>query len=100
MQEFVRQFLGKYQLHTDAETRYIDLVSEIGELGKEIISATDYGKMDFASNARVGGEMGDCLFPLLALCCATDVDADESLQKAMAKYERRFAQKADISSDR
>lgn len=98
MQDFVNAFIKKYQLQTDAKTRYIDVASEIGELGKEILVSTDYGKMDLDVNAQMADEMGDCLFSILALCCELDIDAQEALAKALAKYEKRFAKKGDIGS--
>lgn len=98
MQQSVKEFIAAYQLHTDAETRYIDLVSEVGELGKEIITSTEYGKKPYAPAPSATDELGDCLFSLLALCCEMDVDAQLALGQALAKYERRFAQKGHVGS--
>ena len=39
MQEIVENFIKKYNLSCGEKIRYIDLVSEIGELGKEISKA-------------------------------------------------------------
>jgi len=99
MQKLVEGFINKYQLQSDEATRYMDLVSEIGELGKEIIKSTDYGKKDFTTNKLIAGEVGDCIFSLLALCCELGIDAQEALGAALSKYELRFAQKGSIGSD-
>ena len=44
MQLDVEEFLDKYNLRTTPDVRFIDVVSEIGELGKEILKGNDYGK--------------------------------------------------------
>jgi len=100
MQQIVNNFMQKHSLQTSEHTSYIDLVSEIDEQGKEILSSTDYGKKAYAQTANAAEELGDCIFSLLALCCEMDVDAEEVLQSAMAKYEARFKQKGHIGSER
>lgn len=87
-----------HSLYCGAESRYIDLVSEIGELGKEIIKSTDYGKRAFGTSKSFEDEMGDCLFSLLALCCEADIDAASALDRALRKYEKRFSASGSISS--
>ena len=99
MQKSAETFIDKYNLRTDISTRYLDLVSEIGELGKEIIKSTKYGKEDFTVNSQVVGEMGDCLFSLLALCSELNIDAQDALCKVLTKYERRFDEKGSIGSE-
>ena len=97
--ELVSNFIIKHQLQADASIRYMDLVSEVGELGKEIIKSTNYGKKDFSMTAQMADELGDCLFSLFALCHELNIDAQEALNHSLFKYEQRFAYKGDISSD-
>lgn len=98
MQKLVKDFMNKYNLRTNEQTRYVDLVSEVGELGKEILNGTSYGTKEYVHTPDASGELGDCMFSLLALCCEMGVDAAEALQQALAKYEARFAQKGSIGS--
>jgi NTP pyrophosphatase (non-canonical NTP hydrolase) len=98
LQELVVEFIKKYNLRASEQIRYIDLTTEIGELGKEIIKGSDYGKKNYEQTVCAKDELGDCLFSLLALCCEMNIDAKEALQQAMEKYEVRFAQKGDIGS--
>jgi len=98
MQQLVSDFISKYNLQTNEHTRYIDLISEIGELGKEIIKSTNYGKCEYVQTPETREEMGDCLFSLLALCSAMNIDAEDALQKVITKYEARFQKKGDIGS--
>ncbi len=96
MQKSVEEFLTRYDLHCGKNLRYIDLVSEIGELGKEL-QGCDYGNSDYQSTASAKEE-GDCIFALIALCCGMGIDAEEALNSALTKYERRFAAKGSINS--
>ena len=98
MQKSVYDFIAKYNLNTDAPTRYIDLVSEIGELGKEILTSTDYGKESFTTTTPMVDEVGDCLFSLFALCKELGIDAQEAIDNSLSKYEQRFATKGDVGS--
>jgi len=100
MQNKVKEFLDKYNIHTNAEMRFIDLSSEIGELGKEILKGNNYGKKPHENSPALKDELGDCLFSLLALCNETGIDAENALQGALKKYAERFAQKGEISSSK
>ena len=104
MQDTVERHMRRYGLSGNAEIRYIDLVSEVGELGKEILKTVDYGKKsvisgrhEYSDNAKM--EMGDCIFAPLALCCGMRIDAREALETALAKYDERFSTGGGISSE-
>jgi len=98
MQKTVKDFTHEFSLHTSPEIRYMDLVSEVGELGKEIIKSTNYGKEGFMKTSEMAEEAGDCLFSLLALCNELDIDAEKALLQALCKYRQRFKQKGSIDS--
>lgn len=100
MQAQVAAFLDQYQLHSNVQTRHCDVISEIGELAKEILKSTDYGKQEYCPTDGATDEMGDCLFSLLALCQEMGIDAEAALQQTLAKYEARFQQRSDIGSGR
>ena len=99
MQNTVKRFVMQNSLERNEKIWYIDLVSEIGELGKEILKETDYGKKDYASHETSIEEMGDCLFSLLALCCEMNIEAEEALTYAINKYQKRKECKGDIGSN-
>jgi len=90
MQNTVKHFIRQHQLSCSVQSRYIDLISEAGELGKEILKATDYGKSECRPGADLTEEAGDCLFSLLALMNDLDIDAEQALQTVLQKYERRI----------
>ena len=56
MQELVSKLVNKYNLETIPEIRYIDLTSEIGELGKELLKGTNYGKQEFEKTDNLESE--------------------------------------------
>ena len=89
MQDLVKEFIESKNWQTDAKSRYIDLVSEVGELGKEILLSTNYGKQDFSPTPAFADEMGDCIFSLLALCEAMNINAEEALKQSLDKYKSR-----------
>ena len=100
MQKRVSNFIHQYHLTGDGPIRYIDLVSEVGELGKELLKASSYGTLECRKTENMVEEMGDCLFSLLSLCCTLDIDAETALDIALSKYQLRFEQKGAIGSDR
>ncbi|MBR5647648.1 nucleotide pyrophosphohydrolase [Candidatus Saccharibacteria bacterium] len=99
-QEKVKELVKKYDLGGDINVRYIDLTSEVGELGKEILEGSDYGSRDFAKTEDTEMEFGDTLFSLICVANELDIDMGEALDKALAKYARRFEEKSDIGSGR
>ena len=95
----VSDLINQLDLHLDERSRYIDLASEIGELGKEILKATGYGKASFENNERIKEEYGDCLFSLLALAYEMDIDPQDALNTVLDKYEKRFEKSGQIGSE-
>lgn len=95
----VKLFMERYHVRCDTVTRYVDLVSEIGELGKELLKGSDYGKTPLQFSLAAKDEMGDCIFSLLALCVEMDIDPSEALDYALSKYEARFSESGMIGSD-
>jgi len=88
-QHRVEQFLEEHELQTEPTFRVLDLLSEAGEVAKEINTSTAYGTQPDAV-AVAEDELGDTLFALLALCVELEVDAETALEAALEKYERRL----------
>ncbi len=100
MQKSVREFVEEHGLQTSVETRVLDLVSEVGELAKEVLKGSGYGKEPFQATASWEEELGDVLFSLLCVVNETGVDAEQALGKVLEKYRLRFASKGEIGSGR
>ncbi len=74
--------------------RLLDLVSEVGELSKEVRKVTDYGRAPFNPPESWAIEMGDVLFALM--CRAKSTSAD--LETALDKYRERMTLGDDAGS--
>lgn len=96
-QERVAGFVESHDLEAPPAFRLLDLVSEVGELGKAAAESTDYGDRPDAIDLPED-EVGDALFALLALADCLDVDAGEALETALSKYERRLEETGEPAS--
>jgi NTP pyrophosphatase (non-canonical NTP hydrolase) len=96
-QRDVAAFVAEHGLEAPPTYRLLDLASEVGELAKEAAESTGYGT-DPEELAIAEDELGDTLFALLALAAALDVDAGAALDRSLAKYERRLAERDSPSS--
>lgn len=96
-QDRVAEFVAENDIEAPPAYRLLDAASELGELAKEVNESTDYGSdpeaVDIAED-----ELGDTLFALLALADATDIDAGEALDTALAKYEARLDARDSVAS--
>ena len=91
-------FVETHKLETSVLPRVLDLVTEVGELAKEVLTTTDYGRTPFRPSESWREELGDVFFALVCLANSTDVDLENALQQALDKYRERLAQKGDAGS--
>jgi NTP pyrophosphatase (non-canonical NTP hydrolase) len=96
-QQRVAAFVTEHGLETPPAYRLLDLVSEVGELGKEVTESTGYGESPGAVDVDPD-ELGDALFALLALAEALEVDASAALEESLEKYERRLDERGTAGS--
>jgi NTP pyrophosphatase (non-canonical NTP hydrolase) len=97
-QQRVAAFMRRHHLRYDPSSHALDLASEVGEVAKEVLLASDYGQHELRLGPTMADELGDALYSLLALAEACDVDAGEALEAALRKYERRFEQRGAAGS--
>ena len=97
-QQQVACFARQHGLLHDPATHALDLTSEVGEIAKEILSATHYGQRAPEFGAELAEEVGDALYGLLALAECCGIDADTSLKTALGKYEQRLRERGTASS--
>ncbi|WP_265109218.1 MazG nucleotide pyrophosphohydrolase domain-containing protein [Halosolutus halophilus] len=88
-QRQVADFVEAHGLETPPAYRLLDLVSEVGELAKDANESTGYGTTP-ETVAIESDEIGDALFALLAVAESLDIDAEEALETAIAKYDARM----------
>ncbi len=94
----VQEFVDLYQLSSDANTRLLDLLSETGELSKEMLKATEYGKDAFTPTDAWEDEIGDVYFALLCLANTTQIDLNDALARTLEKYAHRLARRGSADS--
>jgi len=91
-QQRVATFARRHDLLYDPAIHALDLVSEVGEVAKEVLLTTDYGRRAPQFRPELADELGDVLYSLLALTEACGVDANIALSDALEKYERRLTE--------
>jgi NTP pyrophosphatase (non-canonical NTP hydrolase) len=97
-QQRVAVFARRHNLLHDPDTHTLDLVSEVGEIAKEMLLATDYGQRAPQFRSDLAGEIGDALYSLLALAEVCGVDAEDALNDPLQKYERRLVKHGGVGS--
>ena len=100
IQEKVKEMIKKYNLESSNEIRFIDLTSEIGELGKEILKGNDYGKKEYCNTDNVESEIGDVLFSLICIANGMNISLENAIESVLKKYENRFLSNGNIGSGR
>lgn len=91
-------FAQKHNLLHDPGVHLIDLVSELGEVAKEQLLATQYGQHKPDFRADMAGELGDVLYSLCLLAEAAEVDLEVALTQTLVKYETRWSEKGHVGS--
>lgn len=98
LQETIKKFVHDRQIGTSVENRMLDLVSEAGELGKEVLKSSNYGKRSFHTTKAFKDELGDVFFSLVCLANQTDLNLDQLMKDALVKYDQRFKEHNHIGS--
>lgn len=99
-QESVLRFVQAHQLEISVTYRLLDVVSEVGELAKEILKDTHYGQTAFETSATFKEELADVFFSLICVANSCGINLDEALRAALAKYEARLHATGDAASER
>lgn len=97
-QQQAAEFAQKQNLSRPPSVYALDLMSELGEVAKEILLATDYGERPFQPGPELQSELGDVLYSLCQLAACTNVDLEEAFTNTLAKYEARWQTKGHIGS--
>lgn len=98
IQKTVNEMIKKYSLESSIEIKFIDLISEVGELGKELLKGSDYGKRKFINTDNLESEIGDVLFSFICIVNSLNIDLKEAFDKVIEKYNSRFLENGNIGS--
>lgn len=99
LQKEVKEFCKKNKLEASVEHRTLDLVSEVGEVSKEILKMSDYGRKEPEFRKEIKDELGDSLFAFIALANSLDVDLTAALHSVLKKYDKRLAKGGSAGSE-
>ena len=100
VKEFNEKIMVAHEETMPVSARLLDIESEIGELAKEYLKATNYGTTNFGLSLDFEEEFGDVLYALLSLANETGIDCEKSLNVVLNKLESRLKKKNDIGSGR
>lgn len=95
-QEEAEQFAQQHNFVHGPGVYILDLVSELGEVAKEVLRHTHYGAnpIDFQRNVlaqqRLAGELGDVLYSLCLLASSAGINLDQAFQTTLQKYDQRW----------
>ena len=98
IQERIKTFVQDNKLETSLEHRMLDLMSELGELNKEVLKASKYGKESLKLTETFADELGDVGFSLLCIANQTNLNLEACIQNALSKYQERLKQSGSASS--
>lgn len=98
IQDSIRIFTESSGSTCKPDIRLLDLLSELGEVTKELLKGSGYGKKQLSLPEGWSEELGDLLFSLICLANESDVDLEDALGKVVAKYKRRVAERGDSGS--
>ena len=101
MQHKVKQFnqaQNSFAKPMPVYARICDIQSEMGELAKEYLKASDYGTQDFVATEDFELEMGDVLYSILSLANETGIDANYCLNRVLDKYQKRINKNKTLGS--
>lgn len=98
LQQEIDAFIKDKGCNNQIEVRLLDLVSEIGELSKELLTGSAYGCRPFEVTGNWTGELGDAFFSLICVANATGCSLETCLKTVLMKYEDRYTINHDLSS--
>lgn len=93
-------FVEAYNLKTSVETRLLDMMSELGEVAKETLKGSSYGKNEFSPSADWEEELADAFFALICIANSTGVNLESALDLVLAKYQARLEDRGEAGSGR
>lgn len=92
------EFAQKRNLSHPPGVNALDLLSELGEVAKELLLATNYGQTLPQFRESMVSELGDTLFSLCMLTTSVGVDLDKALTQTLQKHEQRWQATAQLGS--
>ncbi len=86
----LNELLIKADAKMDPQSRMMDVASEVGELSKEVLKSTKYGRNEFTMTPEFEEEYGDVLYSLLSMGLENGIDIEANMKKMIKKMNSRF----------
>lgn len=99
LQARTEAFVREHRLNEDIPSRVLDLASEVGEVAKEVLKGTDYGKRPFTVTPNFAEELGDAFFEILCIANAAGIDLMNAIELTRIKMQRRIERNGHPGSD-
>ena len=77
-------------MESPIEHRLLDTMSELGEVAKEILKMTNYGRKSLEYREEIKSEIGDVVYSLITVANYFDIDLEEALEMVLEKYKKRL----------
>jgi NTP pyrophosphatase (non-canonical NTP hydrolase) len=90
IQERIKNFCKENNMNSPVEHRVLDTMSELGEVAKEILKMSNYGKKPIEYREELKTELGDVLYSLITIANTFNIDLEEALHQVLEKYEKRL----------
>ena len=90
IQEKIKKFCKKNNMESPAEHRVLDTMSELGEVAKEILKMSNYGRKPIEYREELKSELGDVLYSLITIANTFDIDLEDALHQVLEKYKKRL----------
>lgn len=89
--EPLKAFVEEHNLQVQPAYSLLDIMAELGELSKELLKATNYGRSaGEPPRERMADEIGDVMFAIAYLSTLYDVDPEEAMWNSVRKFEKRL----------
>ncbi len=86
----IKEFCEKNNIESSIEHRLLDTMSELGEVSKEVLKMSNYGKDEPKYRKELKDELGDVFFSLITVANVYDIDLEEALEEVLKKYRKRL----------
>lgn len=90
LQKRIREFSKNNNLDSAPEYKILDTISELGEVAKEMLKMTNYGKEKMKFRDEMKSELGDLLYSVTTIANSLNVDLEEAIESVLIKYEKRL----------
>ena len=77
----------------------MDLVSEVGEVAKEVLKMTEYGTKPLQFREEIISEIGDVFYSLITVANYFNINLEEALEMVIKKYKQRINKSRKLRSE-